>query len=419
MSRRTLALLALLVLVLALSAVAGCGGTDDTTTTAPATSDTTAPATSDTTAPATSDTTAAAAPTGDPIVVGAIVSATGPAAPLGEPERAALLMAEEQVNAAGGVLGRPLKIVIEDDQSNPKEAVTAANKLLTQEKVIAIIGSSSSGATLAMKPITDKAGIPLLAIAASNAITADPIAWVWRAPPKDSLAVGKALSYMEAKGYKTIGLLYDDNAYGSSGAAEIEKVQADYGLEVVAKESYKTTDTDLTAQLTKIKGANPDVLLVWGTNPGPAVAAKNAQQLGMTMPFMGSHGIANQAFIDLAGDAAEGVIFPAGPLLVPSAVTDPKQKEVVDKFVADYEAATGKKPPTFAGHAYGALTLLMTAIEAAKGTDPAALQTQLSAIDGVVTPDGTYHYSATDHDGLALTDLIMVKIQGGTWVEEK
>ena len=198
MSRRTLALFALLTLVLALVAVAGCGGADETTTTVAATTDTTAPATTDTTV-ATTDTTAPAAPTGDPVVVGAIVSATGAAAPLGEPERATLLMAQTQINAAGGVLGRPLKIVIEDDQTNPKEAVTAANKLLNQDKVVAIIGSSSSGATLAIKPITDKAGIPLLAIAASNAITADPIAWIWRAPPKDGLAVEKALTYMQEK----------------------------------------------------------------------------------------------------------------------------------------------------------------------------------------------------------------------------
>jgi branched-chain amino acid transport system substrate-binding protein len=297
--------------------------------------------------------------------------------------------------------------------------VTAANKLLTQDKAIAIIGASSSGATLAVKPITDKAGIPLMAIAASNAITADPIAWVWRAPPKDGLAVAKALTYMQEKGYKKIGLLYDDNAYGSSGAAEIEKVKANYGVEVVAKESYKTADTDLTAQLTKIKGANPDVLLVWGTNPGPAVAAKGAKQLGLTIPFMGSHGIANQSFITLAGDAAEGVTFPAGHLLVPSSVTDPKQKEVVDKFVADYSAATGKQPPTFAGHAWGALTLLLDAVATAKSTDPAAIQTALNATSGVVTPDGTYNYTATDHDGLAISDLIMVTIEGGKWVLAK
>jgi len=353
-------------------------------------------------------------------VVGAIVSATGPNSPLGEPERLVLQFMEKGINEQGGVLGRPLKVVIEDDQSVPKEAVTAANKLLTQDKVVAILGSSGSGPTLAIRPITDKAGIPLIAMAASNAITAPPNDWVWRSPPKDAIAVARMMTYLQEEGLKKIGLLYDDNAYGSSGKDEINRVKADYGVEVVAEESYKTADTDVTAQLTKIKGASPDVLVVWGTNPGPAVAAKGAKQLGFTVPFIGSHGIANAKFIELAGDAAEGVVLPAGRLLVPSSVTDPGQKAVVDQFVAAYqEASGGKLPPTFAGHAFGALGLLVEAIERAGSTEPKAIQAALNTSTSFVGPDGFYKYTATDHDGLAVTDMIMVRIEGGKWVEVK
>jgi len=238
-----------LVLVVALSlfvfGLVGCGSSETTTTAALPTDTTVASDVS-------TDTTASG-PTGDPIVFGAVLSATGPGSPLGEPERATLGMMETQVNDAGGLLGRPIKIVIEDDQTNPKEAVTAVNKLLQQDKVVAVLGSSTSGSTLAIKPITQQAGIPLMALAASNAITAAPITWTWRAPPRDALAVETALTYISKVMKLTkIAVLYDENAYGASGMAEIEKVAPDYGLTIVAKESYKTEETDLTAQLTKI-----------------------------------------------------------------------------------------------------------------------------------------------------------------------
>lgn len=417
MRNRYVALLVLALASLLVLAVTGCGGGTTTTTAAAEGSTTTASGdTGTTTAPASTESTAVA-PTGDPIVIGAVLSATGPGSPLGEPERATLKMMETELNNAGGVLGRPVKIVIEDDQTNPKEAVTAVTKLLQQDKAIAVLGSSTSPSTLAIKPITEQAGIPLIALAAANKITEPPIDWTWRAPPRDALAVQKALEYISGvMKLKKIGLLHDENAYGASGAAEIEKRIGDFGLEVVAKESYKTEDTDLTAQLTKIKAANPEVIVVWGTNPGPAVAAKNMKQLGMTQPYVGSHGIANKKFIDLAGAAAEGVIFPAGRLLVPSSFTDPAQKSVVDTFVAAYKEATGQMPPTFAGHAFGGLTLLVNAITKAGSTDAAAVQKALNETRGVATPDGIYNYTTTDHDGLTVDDLTVVKIQNGTWV---
>lgn len=410
MKKRHVILVAALMAAFAMLWIVGCGG-DETTTTTAAPEETTTTA-----APEETTTTAPPGPSGDPIVIGAVVSASGPASPLGEPERAALQMLEAQINEVG-VLGRPIKLVIEDDQSNPTEAVTAVNKLLQQDKVVAVLGGSISASTLAIKPITDAAGIPLMAMAASNKITEPPIDWVWRAPPRDALAVGAALGYIqEVMKLTKIAVLHDENAYGASGMADIEARAGDFGLEIVAKESYKTEDTDLTAQLTKIKAANPDVIVVWGTNPGPAVAAKNMKQLGMTQPYVGSHGIANKSFIDLAGDAAEGVIFPAGRLLVPDSFTDPAQKAIVDKFVADFTAETGNPPPTFAGHAFGALTLLLDAITRAGSTDAAAIQKALNETSGVITPDGVYNYSPTDHDGLTPDDLTVVQIKGGTWV---
>ncbi len=409
------------VLGLLLFAGLGCGGdetsTDDTTADTAAATETSAGETGDTTE--TSEAGGqAAAPTGEPIVFGAVVSATGPAAALGEQERAALEMLEGQLNDRGGLLGRPVDIVIEDDQSNPNEAVTATNKLIQQDGAVAIIGGTISPSTLAMKPITAREGIPQVTMSAANAITDEPpIEWMWRTPPKDALAVARALTYVsEELGVTRIAVLHDENAFGSSGLAEIEKSAADYGLEVVAKESYRTDETDLTAPLTKIRSSEPEALVVWGTNPGPAVAAKNMDQLGMDIPYVGSHGIANMTFIDLAGDAAEGVVFPAGKLLIPESITDPAQKEVVDGFIAAFEEATGQKPNTFAGHAFDSVGLLANAIERAGTTEPGDIQKALNETTGWAGPDGIFNYSETNHDGLEVDDLIMVRIENGSWV---
>ena len=172
----------------------------------------------------------------------------------------------------------------------------------------------------------------------------------------------------------------------------------------------------MTAQLTKIKGSNPEVLVVWGTNPGPALVAKNMKQLGMTIPYVGSHGIANQTFIKLAADAAEGVVFPAGRLLVPSSITDAKQKAATEAFIHDYTFTYAAQPNPFAGYALEAITILADAITRAGSTDPKAIQTALDSTTGFAGPDGLYTYTKTDHDGLVASDMIMVKIQGGTWV---
>ncbi len=358
-------------------------------------------------------------PTGDPVVIGAIVSATGPNSPLGEPERKALGVMEKEINAAGGVLGRPVVIVVEDDKSDPKEAVTAANRLIQQEKAVAIIAASGSPSTLAVKEITAQQGLPQVSMAASSAITDQaPTEWIWSTPHKNELAVARALTYIsEVLQAKKIAVLHDENAFGSDGMKEIEKSAGNFGLEIVAAESYKTNDTDLTAQLTKIKGNGPDVIMVWGTNPGPALAAKNMKQLGIGVPYVGSHGIANKTFIDLAGDVAEGVVFPAGRLLVPSSITEPGQKAVTDGFIAAYQAANkGESPNTFAGYAFESVSLLVAAIDRAGSTEPAAIRDALDATQNFPGPDGFYNYSPTNHSGLVAEDMIMVRIENGTWV---
>lgn len=350
--------------------------------------------------------------------IGAVVSATGPAGPLGEPEKKTLEMIVEQINEDGGIDGHMIELFIEDDESNPANATTAVSKLIDEKGVIAVIGGTITPSTLAMKPETAKVKVPHISMAAGIAITADDNEWIFRTAQSDAIAVQRVIEYLsETLKVKKFAILHDANAFGQSGATELQKRAPEAGMEVVAVESYKTEDTDLTAQLTKIKGTDAEVAVVWGTNPSPAIAAKNMKQLNMTIPFVGSHGIANKSFITLAGTAADGVVFPAAKILVPESATD-EQKEAIDKFIADYTAKYAEGPNSFAGHAYDAIHILVKALEKA-GSDNEALRDAIEETQGFNGISGIFNYGADDHDGLKTSDMIMVEIKDGKWTEKK
>jgi len=352
--------------------------------------------------------------------IGAVLSLSGPAAPLGQPEQNSLLMLEEQLNAGEGVNGHKVQFIIEDDQSNPANAAAAITKLVNQEGVSAMIGSSSTGATLAMVPVAEAAKVTLVCCAAGTAITKPVKKYIFRTPPTDSMAIDKVLAYLKTNlKIKQIAILHDANAYGTGGATELAAKAPTAGIQVVANESYGSTDTDMTAQLTKIQQTPAQALVVWGTNPGPASIAKNMQQLAMKIPFIGSNGIANKTFITLAGTAANGVSFPGGRMLIPASIpTGTEWRNAVDKFTADYKAKYGKDADTFAAHGWDAGTILTTAMKTA-GTDKTMIQSTVQATKGLVGIDGIYNYSATNHDGLTVSDLMMIQIQNGAWVQIK
>lgn len=314
----------------------------------------------------------------EPIKIGAILSLSGAGSPLGIPERKALNMLVEKINKEGGINGAPIELTIEDDETNPSKASQAARKLIQEDNVVALIGSSVSPCSLAIKEIVNQEQVPLLCLSAANAITEKDFKWIFRIPPKDAVAVEKILTYIKERGdIKKVAILHDSNPFGQSGADEIKKRASDFGLEIVAIEKYETNAPDVSAQLTKIKNKKPDALIVWGTNPVPAIAAKTMKQLGMNIPYFGSHGIANVKFIELAGDAANGVIFPAGKILLPNELAaDDPQKEVIVKFVTDYEEKYNELPNTFAGHAYDAILMLKEVISKV-GTDRAKIRDEL------------------------------------------
>jgi branched-chain amino acid transport system substrate-binding protein len=344
------------------------------------------------------------------------------------PEQNALKLLEKKLNDEGGIEGHRVQFLIEDDESLPAKSKEKITKLINQEGVTAVLGTSFSGGTAAMIEVAQKSQVPLVCCAAATSLTHPLNKWVFRTPPTDQMAIENALAYMQKTlKLKKLAVLNDSNKFGTDGLAGIKNSVGKYGLEVVAVESYGTNDLDMTAQLTKIKSSPAEALVVWGTNPGPSVIAKNMQQLGMTIPFVGSHGIANKAFVDLAGPAGNGVIFPAGRMFIPSSI--PKGGgwgKSVDEFVKLYKAEYDSDPNTFAGHGWDAGLIVAEAMKAvikAKGDQEkingANLRDQIEKTKDLVGIGGVFTFGTTNHDGLDVNDMIIIKIQNGAWTEAK
>jgi len=361
--------------------------------------------------------TGAAAP--EPYVIGAVFDITGPASPLGTPERDTALLVEEAVNRAGGINGHPIRLVIYDNGSQETNCVLAVKKLIENDKVLAIIGPSQSGTTLAVVNIVEAARIPLVSCAASIKITEPVKPWVFKTPQSDSFAVMKLIDYMKPRKIQRIAFISVSNAFGMSGLEQAELLFPKAGISIVAKESFGPTDTDMTVQLTRIRASNAQAVVCWGTNPGPAIVARNMQQLGMTIPLFMSHGVANRKFIELAGPAADGVVFPAGRLLVAEGIpkSDPR-RAVLIRYKTLFQQKYGREADTFGGHAWDALNLVLAALKKV-GPDSAKLRAEIERTRNYVGTAGFFNMSPREHNGLTEDSFVMVKIVKGDWVLAK
>lgn len=355
-------------------------------------------------------------PAREPYVIGAFFSITGPAAPLGTPERDTLLMLAEEINAAGGINGHELKVIIEDDGSDPTNAVKAVKKLLEQDGVIGIIGGSSTGTTKAVIPLIQEAQKPFITCCAGSVGVTDPvIPWVFRTPQTDKIMVEKILEYLNSIGITKVATIYDSNAYGTGGRDQIRLLAPAYGVTVVAEESFNTTDTDLTIQLTKAKNAGAQTIICWGTNPAPAILTRNRIQLGIDIPLIQSHGVANEKFLELSGDAAEGIIMPAGKLFVAEGLpeSDP-QRRVLLSFASAFQQKYGRGADTFGGHAWDGFKAMVAALEKA-GTDAEALRKAIENLKDFAGIGGVFTYAPDDHDGLTKEAVVLLRVENGAF----
>jgi len=351
----------------------------------------------------------------EPYRIGGVFAVTGPSSFLGDPEKRTMEMVIEGINSQGGIDGHPLEAVIYDTEGDPTKTVLHANKLISKDEVLAIIGPSLTPTSLAIVPLAEKAGMPLISCAAGIKIT-DPVKpFVFKTAQSDALAVAAIYKHMQKAGIKKIGILTVQNAFGESGKEQLLAQAKTYGIEVVQEESFGGNDTDMTAQLTKIRTAQPDAIACWGTNPGPAVVARNAQQMNIKVPLYQSHGVASPRFLDLAGEAAEGIFLPTGKILVAQQLpdTDP-QKSVLLRYIEAYEKSYQIPVSGFGGYAFDATELLAKALKGSDGKRD-KIRDNLEKITGHVGVTGTFSFSPQDHNGLGEDAFVMVQIQKGAW----
>lgn len=351
-----------------------------------------------------------------PIKIGALFAVTGPAAFLGEPERNSAKMVIDEINKAGGVKGRKLELVTYDTAGDATKAVQLATKLIKDDKVIAIIGPSTTGETMAVIPVVEKEQIPLISCSAGSKIT-DPVKkWVFKTAQNDSLAVGRIYEYLQKSRQTNVSILTVSDGFGASGREQLKSQASKYGITVVSDDTYGPKDTDMTAQLTKIRGSHAQAIICWGTNPGPAVIAKNARQLGIKTPLFMSHGVSSKKFIELAGDASEGIRLPSGKVVVADVLSgSDKQKKSLMAFVKDYQKHYRAEGDHFGGHAWDAVMLIKNALDHGADT-AAAVRDQLEKTKGFAGIGGSFNYSAHDHAGLGKDAFVLVEIKNKDWV---
>ena len=353
----------------------------------------------------------------EPIRIGSFLAITGPASFLGDPENKTLEMLVEQINAAGGGLGRQLQLVAYDSAGDAEKARTFTKRLLEQDKVDVLIGGSSTGETMAAVPLAEQASVPFISLAGAVVIIEPVKKWVFKTPHTDRMACEKVFVDMKARGATKAALISGSGGFDKSMRAECLKVAPNYGMQIVADETYGAADTDMTAQLTKIKGnADVQAIFVFGLGQGPAIVNKNIKQLGIALPVYHAHGVASEEFIKLSAGAAEGVRLPAAALLVADILpaNDP-QKAVVTRYTQDYTARYKSDVSTFGGHAYDGLMLYVNAVKAAGSTDKAKVRDALEATKGYVGTGGVVNMSAADHMGLDLSAFRMLEVKGGNW----
>lgn len=348
-------------------------------------------------------------------VIGAIFSVTGKAASLGDPEKKTVEMLSEQLNEGGGINGVPVRVVIYDDEGDEQKTVALANKLIFEDKALAIIGPSRSGNTLAIMDLAAQNGVPLISCAAAESIV-DPVnKWVFKTPQKDSFAAEHILKNMNERNIKSIAVIYEDTAFGTEGYARILNSADKYGVAIVFEKAFPPTATagDLRALLKEInENKNVQAVVNWTILPAQKEVPGIMKELSMTQTLYHSHGYGNISWVKQTGAAADGVIFPGSRILVADELPfGHPQKDDVTPFKEAYEKTYGEDVSAFGGYAYDAFWITVFAMEQG-GADRAAIRDAIEnmSLTGV---SGEFNFSPKDHNGLDITSLEMLTVKDG------
>jgi len=354
--------------------------------------------------------------------VGAVFSVTGRTSFLGDPEKKTAEMIAEQINEAGGINGKKLELIIYDTEGDATKANLAVKKLITKDKVSVVIGPSLSGTSLAVLPLAEEYETPLISCAASykivhNEKTGKPYKWVFKTPQTDTMAVEAIYRRLKSYGMTKIAIMSVTSGFGASGRGELIRLAPKYGIDIVADEKYGPKDTDMTAQLTKIKGKAPETIVNWSVGPTQVTVLRNWKDLGMTnILFFQSHGFGSRKNIELAAGAAEGILAPLGACNIAEKLTAyDVQRDVAMKYSKEYKAKYNEPLSSFGGHAWDALNMVAKALSSV-GDDKAKIRDYLeNNIKGFVGQHGVFNYSPDDHNGLSENAFSMVIVKDGDW----
>jgi branched-chain amino acid transport system substrate-binding protein len=357
------------------------------------------------------------------INVGVTLSATGPAASLGIPEKNTFELIGEPV-----IAGQQVHFIILDDKSDTTEAVKNTRKLISEDKVDVIIGSTVTPNSLAMRDVVAEAEVPMISMAASAQIIApnDPkTQWVFKTPQNDSLMADAIAVHMRAGGVRTMGFIGFADAYGDSWLNEMRRSAQTAGIQIVAEEKYNRNDTSVTGQVLKVLAAHPDAILIAGSGTPAATPHKDLIARGYKGRIYQTHGVANADFLRVVGADGNGAFLPAGPLLVVEQLPESNAvKKSAAEYVTRYESKYGPgSRTTFGGHAWDAYILLQRAIpEALKRGQPGtqafrnALRDALENAHEVAASNGVFNITPGDHNGMDNRARVMVKIDNGKWL---
>ena len=355
------------------------------------------------------------------INVGVTLSATGPAASLGIPEKNTIALMPKTIG------GEKINYIVLDDASDTTAAVSNTRKLISENKVDIILGSTTTPASLAMIDVVAEAQTPMISIAASARIIEPQDAkkrWVFKTPQNDIMMSLALAEHMANAGIKTVAFIGFSDAYGEGWFNEFSKAAELKKLRIVGNERYARNDTSVTGQVLKIMSTKPDAVLVAGSGTPAALPQKTLKERGYAGKMYQTHGVANADFLRVGGKDVEGTFLPSGPVLVAAQLpaTHPVRKSAM-AYVDAYEAAYGKgSVSTFGAHAWDAGLLMSAAVpQALKKAKPgtvefrAALRDSLETVRDMPGAHGIFNLSSTDHLGLDQRGRVMVKIENGAW----
>jgi branched-chain amino acid transport system substrate-binding protein len=370
--------------------------------------------------PGKSTTATSGAASAEPIKVGGLFAITGPASNLGAPEDRTARMLVDKMNRAGGVLGRPIQLIVKDTGGDPQKALSLARQLIEDEKVLAIIGPSTSGETLKIKELCQENKTILISCAAAETIVSPIASYVFKTPQKDSDVARAIFKVMKDKGISNAGVIVSNDGFGQAGKSQLEKLAPESGVTIAIAEAYGKEEMDLSGVLTKVKGKDVQAVINWSIVPAQAGVARTMKQIGLDVPLFQSHGYGNIKYVKDGGDAANGTIFPCGRLLVAEALPDDHpQKKVLVEYKKDYEAMYKEDASTFGGHAYDGLLILAEAIRKAGGADGEKVRSAIEGLQGLVGTAGVFNFSQQDHNGLAPNALEILTVKDGQFAVYK